>query len=215
MSTSLLEWIICRWTHLLVHFRAPPLEPIHPSREDKHEENDDNAHGQSTVQCRAQCHVVLIPPLLPPVPDMIIEHVAHNCPDTKVQPCSRWNPGQGTEDYGKTDPAEDGFAVAAGGYPEDDRRDGTEQESPYERAIQRTWSEELLGTNDTPQDAAVEVDACDGTGETVDRLRRTDARDEGEHPIQYTNLRQARYYSCRELKVEEYLRGDLHVMAQL
>ena len=180
-------------TYLLVHLGAPPLEPLHPPWKYNAEKDNHHPKCKPRVQRRTQHHIVLAPPILPAVADLVVEDVAHDRPYGEIQTCGWRDPAQAAEHYREIDFAQDGLAVLAREVPQDDGRDGADEERPDERAVERAGPEEALGTYDAPQDTSVEVNACDGAVEAVDGFGGADAGDVVEHPVQDADLSQARY----------------------
>jgi hypothetical protein len=76
------------------------------------------------------------------------------------------------------------------------------------------WTKELLWTDDTPKDAAIEVYPCKRTDKPVNCLWRADIRDIGEHPIEDEDLGDGRNDGGYHLDGKKYSRWDLHVMAE-
>src|SRR5690242_1159542 len=177
-------------TYLLVHFRTPPLEALHPTGEHDTKEDDYNAKCKPRIQGSTEHHVVLSPPILPAVANLVVEDVAHDRPDGEVQASGRWNPTQTAEDDGKVDLAEDGLAVVARKVPQHNWRDGTDEEGPHEWSVECARAEETLWSYNTPEDTAIEVDPRDGAVEAVDGFGGADAGDVVEHPVQNPDLSQ-------------------------
>lgn len=99
-------------------------------------------------------------------------------------------------------------------HPYRDGCKGADEEGPYEGAIGCGFSEEAGGADDAPEDAAVEVDAGDRTGEAVEGLWGADVGDVGEHPVEDGDLGEGGDYCGKELNVEEEAGGDFHVVSE-
>ena len=91
---------------------------------------------------------------------------------------------------------------------------GSHEEGPDERSIERARTEEALGSHHAPENTTVEMDAGDGTVETVGRLWRAQAGYVEEHPVQDANLGYARRERGDHLHLEQQLGGNLHVVAE-
>jgi len=154
--------------YLFVNLRTPPLEVAHPTGVHNAKEDNDNTKRKTRVQSRAKHHVVLLPPRVPPVANLIVEDVAHNRPNGEVESGGRWNPAQAPEHDGEVDFTEYGLAAAAGEVPEYDGCDGADGEGPDQVLVESARTEEFSWSDDTPEDTSVEVNAGDGAVEAVD-----------------------------------------------
>ena len=81
--------------------------------------------------------------------------------------------------------------------------------------VRRSSTEELLRSDDAPEDATVKMHSRQWTRKAVDRVDLAKARNECEHPIQNANLRKTRYERCDHLYHEHDLWWNLHVLTQL
>lgn len=135
-------------------------------------------------------------------------------PNTEVEPGGRRDPGETAKQDGEIDFApERGAASMTGDEVDDDGGDGAEGEGPDEGAVEGSGAEEMGGADDTPEDGAVEVDARDGAVEAVDGGGGAEAGDVGEHPVEDSDLRQARDEGGEHLHGEEEAGRDLHVVS--
>lgn len=200
---------------LLVHLGAPPLEVLGDAGVDEAEKDNDDAKGKARVESGAESHGVLAPPGVMAVLDDVVEDVADEYPDGKVETCRGRDPRHGAKDDGEVDLAEDALALTSAVEPEGNREEGAKREEPDQGTVDGLGAKELVGTNHTPEDRAVEVNSSNGAGETIDGLRGTDALDIGKHPVENANLRQGGDECRHELDGEEDTGRDLHVMAQL
>ena len=79
--------------------------------------------------------------------------------------------------------------------------------------VKGAFAKEAARADDATEDTAVEMNARDGAGETVDSFRRADAGDVDEHPVQDGDLSDAGDEGCDHLDGEEDFGGDFHVVA--
>ena len=175
-------------TYLFVNFRTPPLEVAYPTGVHNAKEDDHNTKCEPRVQGRAKHHVVLLPPRVPPVANLVVEDVTHNRPNGEVESSSRRNPAQATEHDGEIDLTQDGLAAATGEIPEYDGCDGADGEGPDQVLVESARTEEFSWSDDTPENTSVEVNAGDGAVVTVDGRGCADTGDVVQHPIENANL---------------------------
>ena len=71
-----------------------------------------------------------------------------------------------------------------------------------------------MRSDNTPEDAAVEVHACERTGEAVNCFRCADAGDIFKHPVQDADLGDAGDNRGDHLDFEEETGWDFHVVAE-
>ena len=173
----------------LINLRPPPLEPLHPAREHEAEKHNHQSERQSRVQRRAQCHRVLRPPGQCTASNGVVKHVADESPNGEVETGGRGDPGQGAEEDGEVDLADDVALAFARVEPEDYRSDGADREAVDQDVVCCFWAEEFAGPDDAPEDAAVEMHASERTCEAVDCLWCADTGDVCEHPVQNADLR--------------------------
>lgn len=104
----------------------------------------------------------------------------------------RWrDPTQASEEHWQVNLPPEVLLCSPTHKPYADRCNGSNQERPDKWSVKRSRSEEPLGAHNAPQNAAIEVNFCDGTSEAVDGLRRADIRNVCKHPVQHTYLREA------------------------
>ena len=128
----------------------------------------------------------------------------------------RGNETQGTKHNRKIDfSPHTARNTSASNEPDQDGRDRTDEESPYQWSVEPPFPKESLGTDDAPQNAAIEMYSRDRTGEAVDGLGSADALNMGKHPVQDSDLRDTGDKCGRHLDFEEDFRRNLHVMAEL
>ena len=200
---------------LLVDLGPPPRKSFHPAWINEPKEDDDDAERQARVEGRAQRHGVLGPPSIGAVLDLVVEDVAHQGPDGEVEACGRRDPAQRPEEDRQVDLADDAVLLVAPVEPERDGRDSANQETPHQRAVSRSGTEELGGADHAPEDGTVEVDAGYRASEAVDGLGRADAGNVCEHPVEDRNLGERGHNRCHHLDFEEDPRWDFHVMPKL
>ena len=82
-------------------------------------------------------------------------------------------------------------------------------------SIQGAFTEEPTWSDNTPEYATVKMHPSYRTSETVDGLWSAEARNVEEHPVENTNLCQARDNGSHHLDIKEKLWRDLHVMTEL
>lgn len=169
---------------LLIYFSSPPLKAIHEAREHESKKHNHESERQPGVQSRAQRHGVLCPPGWSSLADNKVENVTDERPHGEVEAGSRWDPAEATEEHWEVDLADNAASALACVQPEEDRSDGADWETPYENTVCCVWPEELAWPDNTPENAAVEVNSGEWACETVDSFRCTDSRDVLEHPIQ-------------------------------
>ena len=81
-------------------------------------------------------------------------------------------------------------------------------------AVQCACPEKAGGTDDAPEDGAVEVDAGDGTGEAGGGVGRADAGNGSQRPVEDEDLSQRGDGGGGELEGEEEAGRDVHVVAE-
>lgn len=203
-------------TPLLVDPGAPPLQHSQPAPAgiEEAEEDNDDAERKTRIQRRGQRHGVLGPPGRGAAAQVRVEEEADEGPDGEVEARGRRDPAQAAEENGQVDPAPRAAGpAAAADEPDEDRRHEADEEGPDERSVEGVVAEEALRAYDAPEDGAVEVHACDGAGEAVDRFWRADVGDVREHPVQDADLDDAGDEGRGDLDFEEEFGRDLHVVA--
>ena len=137
-------------SYLLVNFCTPPLEVAHPAWIHDTEKDDDYTKRKSGIQSCAEHHIVLFPPGISPILDLVVEQVTHHGPDGEVESGSWGYPTQATENNCEIDFAKDGLAVSFGKVPQDNWGDGTDGESPDEMLVKGAGTKEFTWSNNTP-----------------------------------------------------------------
>ena len=200
---------------LLIHLGSPPAEPLHETGVDEAKEDNDDAEREPGVKRRAQRHRVLGPPGLGSVLDEVVEDVADDGPDGKVEARGGGDPAERAEQHGQVYEADDAALALARVQPQRDGQDGADGEGPDQGPVGGAAAEELAGADDAPQDGAVEVHAGDGAGKAVDGLRGADARHVLEHPVEDGNLGEGADDGGDHLDAEEDPGWDFHVVTEL
>lgn len=199
----------------LIHLCPPPLKSLHPAWIYKPEEHDHQSKSQPRIQRCTKRHRVLRPPGVCPPFDDIVEDEADESPDGEVEAGSRGDPADGTEEDREVDLAHDAAFAVARVEPEDDGCDGADGEAPHEDVVGGFGAKELLGADDAPENAAIEMHASDWADEAVYGVGCAYERDIGEHPVEDDNLRKGRHNCSCHLHSEQRSRWNLHVMAKL
>lgn len=171
---------------LLVHPRAPPPQPPQPPppgvQEAKKHHHDPKR--QPGVQRRGQRHRVLAPPRRGALAQSRVEGEADEGPDGEVEACGGGDPAQASEEDGQVDVAPCAAGRGAAAHePDEDRGDEADGEAPDEGSVEGVLSEEAVGADDAPEDAAVEVDAGEGAGEVVEGGWGAEGWDVGDGPV--------------------------------
>lgn len=149
-----------------------------------------------------------------PPPDPVVEDEADERPDTEIETCGWWYPGQTAKEDGEIDLAPDVRGALSPAYrPDKDGQHGAKGECPDEWSVQSISAEEALWSDDAPQHGAIEVDPRDGACETIDSFGGADARDGFEGPVEDGDLGQRRDDGGDELDLEEDAGRYRHVEA--
>ena len=170
-------------TDLFVYFRSPPTESTHPPRVHNAKEYDNNTNCKTRIQSRTKRHVVFFPPCGLPLPNLMVEDPAYDCPDREIESRSWGYPAQATKDDCEINFTPNALMVSPAKKPYTYGGHSTDQKAPNQWTIESFWPEEPSGADYTPENAAIEMDSRDRACKSVDGFRSANSWNEGKHPV--------------------------------
>lgn len=201
--------------HIVIRHANPP-----PTRHGRigqigRQDNHNRANRQPGIQTRRRDVVEPHPPPAVSVPDVLVEHVAHDPPREVVERGRRRDLAAAAEDEGRGQVAEVGLGEGAREAVEEDGRQGAREPEPLEVGVDGARGEDALGPDEPPDDGGVEEDAAVGAVEFVGLVLGADVGDgAAEGPFQDGDLHDAGPEGGDGLGHEHGAPGDLHVLAQ-